>query len=1213
MNEVFVKLANMSVAAGWLILAVLVLRLVLKRAPRWITCLLWALVAVRLVCPISLQSPVSAYQVATPAAVQDSGGVEYFQYVHADGDKPSIQLDVEAIRPAEITPAQQDTAADTSHTVTRYLPPYVTIWLAVGGALLLYALASTVRLRYRVREAMCLRENIWLCDAVTSPFLLGILRPRIYLPSGMDEGQMDYVLAHEQAHLRRCDHIWKPLGYLLLAIHWFNPLVWVAYWLFCRDIETACDERVVRSLTTEEKKAYSNALLACSQGRRMVLACPVAFGEEGVKGRIKAVLNYKKPAFWVIAAAVIACVAVAACFLTDPVSGGKKGTLTFVEKENIVSTWRADFTVETRDAALDANIYAEVWRAGQCRTTQLLRMGRDTNELSVQMEQPERNEQMRLTFSLWAATDAYGGYGDLSDDLKEMPKDTAFAAYTDGEKRQVAAGDDIVLLAMAADLGGGLPQFDCRRLEKQPAIARDADYMIVVRAAFAASDTTSDESSPAQDTDSAREDLLPEFRLPVAVGIDGVEDTGSVQSLDALINDHRWVTPVTARRTGAAPSITLHAASGDTLYMESGMDALLEVTADGTTVGYASDMSGDAIIDALSGWAWQMKKNIARSKEAIPDVETLLARFPDGGFRWDIYLDNGNDSAALVKQLWAYVQSNTLTAAQCRSLLLNCDGLDGAYTEGYTAALVAIYQKQQDAYMQAWRGLTYAQQTAVPADPDGVLPQARTIRWSYDSSALSCPYMTVNGSGTVFYMEIPDDLAARIEQRVAENVKLGGFEPPQFTNGWGSTLISWVAEKPEVHLLFKEDYSEFYSLCRGYGGVWGLSVEGNAVQADAEVRELLAMIRSLTGWETESGREAFSGLTSAERIYNSEQERLSIIGSLTGGEAENEWEAFSGLTSAELIYNGETFYTVSDADHMARLQNLLQNGTQADSAAKTPPECVQLRLTRSDGTTFSVLVAPDTPRIYLPPFYYYRYNDDEPTGTQPLLDALGLSAWPDEVMSGDCGAWLTALQNELTPMPQAGQSGGASLTFPLPEQTVTDAVNAVGLPLTIAADETQSYTEGHIAYTLRNGGEDVYPWCFVSSSVYDGGKRLLQVSYLEAPGEDTAFRCEDWQKPITLAGMLWGGFDDDDQLYRQLSALPLPEEATSTGFTLRTDVKDGFCTVRYNVSEVQSKPIYKSVAICFYTSQQEYLQMRKEAMQQREKSVVTAQEQLNGN
>lgn len=185
MNAVFVKLVNMSVAAGWLILAVLVLRLLLKKAPRWITCLLWAMVAVRLVCPISLQSPVSAYQVAAPAAVQKSGQVEYFHYVYESGDKPSIQLDVDAIRPAEAIPAQPQTTPEQSAAAepvqetagrgdpTRYLPPLVTVWLAVGGALLLYGLGSTLRLRLRVREAMRLRDNIWVCDAVTSPFLLG--------------------------------------------------------------------------------------------------------------------------------------------------------------------------------------------------------------------------------------------------------------------------------------------------------------------------------------------------------------------------------------------------------------------------------------------------------------------------------------------------------------------------------------------------------------------------------------------------------------------------------------------------------------------------------------------------------------------------------------------------------------------------------------------------------------------------------------------------------------------------------------------------------------------------------------------------------------------------------------------------------------------------------------------------------------------------------
>ena len=741
MNAVFVKLVNMSVAAGWLILAVLVLRLLLKKAPRWITCLLWAMVAVRLVCPISFQSPVSAYQVAAPAAVQESGQVEYFHYVYESGDKPSIQLDVDAIRPAEALPAQSQTASEQPAAAepvqesagrgdpTRYLPPLVTVWLAVGGTLLLYGLGSTLRLRLRVREAMRLRDNIWVCDAVTSPFLLGLFRPRVYLPSGMDGVQLDYVLAHERAHLRRGDHIWKPLGYVLLAVHWFNPLVWLAYWLFCRDIETACDQCVVRRLDRNEKKAYSDALLQCSQGRRMVLACPVAFGEEGVKGRIKAVLQYKKPAFWVILAAIIACIVVAVCFLTDPVSGGSKGTLTFVEKENIISTWRADFTVDTQEAALDADIYAEIWQNGECRTTQLLTMSRYVNELSVQLTQPERNEQMLPMFSLWAITDAYGGYGGMSDGLKEMPKDIAFAAYRDGEKRQAAAGDDIVLLAVAADLGGGLPEFDCRKLEKQPDIAKNADYMIVIRAFFALSETAPTEDDDGlgvelgQDNDSAHEYLLPAFRLPVEVNITGVAQQESGVDLATLINDRRWVMrPTDDQPTGADRAITLYNDYGGTLYIESGVDYLLWDDGVGTST-FSSGMTGDEIIDALSDWAWQMKKSVARSKEAVPDAETFFARFPDGGFRWDVYLYNDNDSAALMGQLREYVRDNTPTPDQYRTLLRNAVGLDGIYAEEYAAALVEAYQKDQDAYRQVWESLTAAEQRAVPSDPDGILPR----------------------------------------------------------------------------------------------------------------------------------------------------------------------------------------------------------------------------------------------------------------------------------------------------------------------------------------------------------------------------------------------------------------------------------------------------------------------------------------------------------
>ena len=989
MNEVFVKLANMSVAAGWLILAVLVLRLLLKKAPRWITCLLWALVAVRLVCPASLQSPVSAYQVATPAAVQDSGGVTYFQYVHTSGDKPSIQLDVETIRPAGITPVQQDTAADTSHTVTRYMPPYVMIWLAVGGALLLYGLVSTLRLRYRVREGMRLRENIWLCDAVTSPFLLGILRPRIYLPSGMDERQMDYVLAHEHAHLRRGDHIWKPLGYLLLAVHWFNPLVWVAYWLFCRDIETACDERVVRSMGVEDKKAYSMALLTCSQGRRMVLACPVAFGEVGVKSRIKAVLHYKKPGFWIVLAAVLACIVVAVCFLTDPM--GVRGQVTYGLQD--ADRRQTEISLSLDDAALDMVVYNEWWDGGQCFSTRQMVVTRYDSSLTIRME--EQEQMAGITTVLEA--DGGNAAERMGHELYGPPQEMRFVTCDEGTRRSVQAGDQVILAVLACDYGKGIPSLDCRTLERQPELLEQLDYAVVLRAEFVESDLTSREEIVGQDTDSAHEYLLTSMKWPIAVEIEGIDDPGSVtQDLDGFIKNNQWVThPVedTAEPELQSPYIVLHARSGDVLYIDSSADyRMLWVTQEsGTATAYSGDMTGREMVEALSGWAWRVKKGISRSRELVPDAETFFTRFINGDFRGDIYAaqEFGGDQMpffALMDMLKDYVNSHALTEEQYRVLMLNTDGLDGAYSSGYSYVLEQAYRRDPEAYLRVWSTLTYDQQKAIPWGEENILPRPAELRWSADQNAMAYPYMTVNGGGTVFYMEISDELAGRIAQRVEENVKLGGFEPPQFTNGWGSADHSWTAERAEVFVRLYDGGS--YGVYRGDGGVWGLSAEGNMVQADAEVQDLLGLIAQLTGWQTINGR-----------------------------------GAFSDLTKAELIYNDRVLHTVTDSDHLRQLQNLLQNGMQDTFAAKTPMERVQLRMTRSDGSQVSVLVDPDTPRIFLPPFYYYRYNDYESTGSLPLLEALGLTEWPAEVANEDCGPWLTALLNKLVPLPGADSAG----------------------------------------------------------------------------------------------------------------------------------------------------------------------------------------------
>ena len=312
MSGIFLKILNMSIAASWLILAVVLLRFALKKAPKWIAVLLWGIVALRLAVPFSLESVLSLI----PSA-------ETFSAHNVQYETPAVNSGIPAVDHV-VNPILGETFAPNPAASVN--PLYVwmfvaaVIWLMGITAMLLYALVSYVRVRRSVLERVPYEGNIFLCDQLKSPFILGLVRPKIYLPSGMDEVTMGAVTAHEKAHLARRDHWWKPMGFLILTVHWFNPLCWTAYVLLCRDIELACDEKVIRQMDLDGKKLYSAALLECSIGRRLVTACPLAFGEIGVKERVKKVLNYKKPAFWIIVLAVIACAAVAVCFATNPVT-----------------------------------------------------------------------------------------------------------------------------------------------------------------------------------------------------------------------------------------------------------------------------------------------------------------------------------------------------------------------------------------------------------------------------------------------------------------------------------------------------------------------------------------------------------------------------------------------------------------------------------------------------------------------------------------------------------------------------------------------------------------------------------------------------------------------------------------------------------------------------------------------------------------------------
>ena len=310
MSSLFLKIVNMSIAAGWLILAVIALRFLLKKAPKWSVCLLWAFAAVRLVCPFSIESVLSLI----PNAETVPANIEMMRYPAVD---TGVNVINEAVNPV-INGLFEPNPISSANPLQILIPLFACVWIAGIVIMLLYALISYRKLKKSVAASVPAGEGVMVCDEVTSPFILGLFRPMICLPSSMEGQTREYVLAHERAHLARRDHLWKPFGFLLLAVYWFNPLCWIAYILLCRDIEAACDEKVIRDMDKEAMAAYSQALLDCSFPRKRITACPLAFGEVGVKERVKGVLNYKKPAFWIVLAAVIACIVVAVCFLTNP-------------------------------------------------------------------------------------------------------------------------------------------------------------------------------------------------------------------------------------------------------------------------------------------------------------------------------------------------------------------------------------------------------------------------------------------------------------------------------------------------------------------------------------------------------------------------------------------------------------------------------------------------------------------------------------------------------------------------------------------------------------------------------------------------------------------------------------------------------------------------------------------------------------------------------
>lgn len=482
MSELFLKIIIMSISASWLVLAVLILRLVLKKAPKWMNVLLWGVVAIRLICPFTIESPISMIPDSVGSGelisewMNDYIGdvdIHHPNSVHYDaaigaGRKPIS--DGEGGYYIVTKHDQLDEPATNKNTV---LPVLSVVWVTGITILALYTVISFWRLRRKVNEAVIFRENIYLSENVCSPFVLGMIKPKIYLPFKIDDQNLEHIIAHEQAHIRRKDHWWKPFGFLLLTIHWFNPLMWIAYILLCRDVELACDEKVIKKLGSEQRADYTQALLACSVNQHKIAACPLAFGEIGIKERVKNVLNYKKTAFWVIVATVIACAVVMVCFATSPVSAKN-----YIRLQSTHSTPPAAFySLNFAEKELQRTVIAERWENGRCVSTNPIFMNNLAQQIQLYLDPQENGVNVQLGIDNGETILENFSYPE-----GEQPVGWSFVSLEEGKKEPLQSGTNQIIAVMTFDFGAGVKSYSCEALSASKEQIENAAYMIVIRA-----------------------------------------------------------------------------------------------------------------------------------------------------------------------------------------------------------------------------------------------------------------------------------------------------------------------------------------------------------------------------------------------------------------------------------------------------------------------------------------------------------------------------------------------------------------------------------------------------------------------------------------------------------------------------------------------------------------------------------------------------------
>ena len=668
MNAMFLKLLNLSAAGSVLILAVVVLRALLKRAPRWIICVMWALVAIRLICPFSIVSPISAFR-AAPSIVSESGEVEVFRLA-GGSEKPLVAVDTVQIERPRTSSETIRELPGTSYAVTQrsrdaYLPPLVQAYLLGLTVMLLYTVISTLTLRKRVSASLRQRGNIRVCDELASPFILGIFQPVIYLPSSLSEEEKRFVLAHERAHLRRLDHVWKPLGFLILSVHWFNPLCWLAYVLLCRDIELACDEKVIRELGRTERAAYSQTLLNCS-AHRILAACPVAFGETDVKTRVKAVLNYKKPAFWIVLAAVLGCIVLAVCFAAKPMPS--EPDLSFLNYKNAIPL------IGQNDTAPYANLYPA--------DSDGVQPGVADNKALVQFLESAKWTKRRAPSS----SPEPRGYIEFT-----IEDDYRIILYQSERLAAVRFGNDVRYYRTAA-----------------------GDYEKALQS-FIPAPSTKPDQPPSQSLDyelmlSNSLTLLRSFSDAQVVTV--IDKTGrsyenSGKSFDEIVSSQTWSVHQSEGFPASDPDrlivmihgdweLRIEEASGECLYMiipkdsdanslvtylDCGLNLLDELMPWATYEAGMPIESGLTVDDEI--WIEQMFSELDETNQSSNSTQKSLTRWathdPDGVVR-------------LCEKIGCYAETHRLSYPQILSLLMVKRDFDGADAEAYSSLLTKLYE-----------------------------------------------------------------------------------------------------------------------------------------------------------------------------------------------------------------------------------------------------------------------------------------------------------------------------------------------------------------------------------------------------------------------------------------------------------------------------------------------------------------------------------------